>query len=109
LFLCDPGSYEGGELTVEDTYGAHMVKLAAGDLILYAASSLHHVTPVTAGERVASFFWIQSMVRDEAQRRVLFDVDVAVQRLARELGQTHASVVSLTGTYHNLLRMWAEV
>ena len=109
LFLSDPGSYEGGELTVEDTYGAHMVKLAAGDLILYAASSLHHVTPVTSGERIASFFWIQSMVRDEAQRRALFEVDVAVQRLARELGQTHASVVSLTGTYHNLLRMWAEV
>jgi PKHD-type hydroxylase len=109
LFLCDPGSYEGGELTVEDTYGAHMVKLAAGDLILYAASSLHHVTRVTSGERVASFFWIQSMVRDEAQRRALFEMDVAVQRLAGELGQAHASVVALTGTYHNLLRMWAEV
>lgn len=108
LFLSDPESYEGGELTVEDTYGAHAVKLAAGDLILYPASSLHHVTPVTSGERVASFFWIQSMVRDEAQRRVLFDLDVSVQRLAAELGQGHASVVSLTGTYHNLLRMWAD-
>ncbi|HUQ52740.1 MAG TPA: Fe2+-dependent dioxygenase [Gammaproteobacteria bacterium] len=109
LFLSDPETYEGGELTVEDTYGAHSVKLAAGDLILYPASSLHHVTPITAGERLASFFWVQSMIRDDAQRRVLFDLDVAVQRLAVELGQAHASVVALTGTYHNLLRMWAEV
>jgi PKHD-type hydroxylase len=109
LFLTDPDSYEGGELTIEDTYGAHAVKLAAGELVLYPASSLHHVTPVTSGERVASFFWIQSMIRDDTQRRVLFDLDVAVQRLAREVGQGHASVVALTGTYHNLLRMWAEV
>jgi PKHD-type hydroxylase len=109
LFLCDADSYEGGELTVEDTYGAHGVKLAAGDLIVYPASSLHHVTPVTAGERVACFFWIQSMIRDEAQRRVLFDMDVAVQRLARELGQGHEAVVALTGAYHNLLRMWVEI
>jgi PKHD-type hydroxylase len=109
LFLSDPDSYEGGELTVEDTYGAHAVKLAAGDLILYPASSLHHVTPVTAGERVASFFWIQSMVRDEARRRVLFDLDVAVQRLVRELGHGQEAVVALTGTYHNLLRMWVEI
>jgi PKHD-type hydroxylase len=109
LFLSNPDSYEGGELTIEDTYGAHAVKLAAGDLILYPASSLHHVTPVTAGERVASFFWIQSMIRDDARRRALFEMDVAVQRVARELGQGHESVVALTGTYHNLLRMWAEV
>lgn len=109
LFLCEPDSYEGGELTVEDTYGAHMVKLAPGDLILYPASSLHHVTPVTSGERVAAFFWIQSMIRDDAKRRVLFDMDVAVQRLVAELGQRHASVVALTGTYHNLLRMWVDV
>lgn len=109
LFLSDPDAYEGGELTVEDTYGAHSVKLAAGDLILYPASSLHHVTAVTAGERVAAFFWVQSMIRDDAQRRVLFEMDLAVQRLAGELGQGHASVVALTGTYHNLLRMWAEV
>jgi PKHD-type hydroxylase len=109
LFLTDPDGYEGGELTVEDTYGAHVVKLAAGELVLYPASSLHHVTPVTSGERVASFFWIQSMIRDDTQRRVLFDLDVAVQRLAREVGQGHTSVVALTGTYHNLLRMWAEV
>jgi PKHD-type hydroxylase len=109
LFLCDPDSYEGGELTVEDTYGAHAVKLGPGDLILYPASSLHHVTPITAGERVASFFWIQSMVREDARRRLLFEMDVAVQRLARDLGQQHDSVVALTGTYHNLLRMWADV
>jgi PKHD-type hydroxylase len=109
LFLCAPGEYEGGELTVEDTYGAHTVKLEAGDLILYPASSLHHVTPVSSGERVASFFWIQSMIRDDAQRRVLFDMDLAVQRLVAELGQGHGSVVALTGTYHNLLRMWVDV
>jgi PKHD-type hydroxylase len=109
LFLSEPESYEGGELTVEDTYGAHAVKLAAGSLILYPASSLHHVTPVAVGERVAAFFWVQSMIRDDAQRRVLLEMDVAVQRLSSELGQTHPSVVALTGTYHNLLRMWAEV
>jgi PKHD-type hydroxylase len=109
LFLSPPDNYEGGELTVEDTYGAHAVKLAAGDLILYPASSLHHVTPVTSGERVASFFWIQSMIRDDARRRLLFEMDVAVQRLASEVGQANASVVALTGTYHNLLRMWADV
>jgi PKHD-type hydroxylase len=109
LFLTDPDAYEGGELTIEDTYGAHSVKLAAGDLILYPSSSLHHVTPVTSGERVASFFWIQSMIRDDTQRRVLFDLDVAVQRLTSEVGQGHTSLVALTGTYHNLLRMWAEV
>jgi PKHD-type hydroxylase len=109
LFLSDASTYDGGELTVEDTYGAHAVKLAAGDLILYPASSLHHVTPITAGERVASFFWIQSMVRDDGRRRVLFDLDAAVQRLVAELGQEHAAVVALTGTYHNLLRMWADV
>ena len=109
LFLADPASYDGGELVVEDTYGAHEVKLAAGDLILYPASSLHQVTPVTRGERVAAFFWVQSMVRDDSRRRLLFEMDVAVQSLAGELGQGHRSVVALTGTYHNLLRMWADV
>jgi PKHD-type hydroxylase len=108
LFLCEPDSYEGGELTVEDTYGAHVVKLAAGDLILYPASSLHHVTPVTAGERVASFFWIQSMIRDDAQRTLLFDLDTAIQGLGRDTPD-HPSVVQLTGVYHNLLRRWAEL
>jgi PKHD-type hydroxylase len=109
LFLADPASYDDGELVVEDTYGAHEVKLAAGDLILYPASSLHHVTAVTRGERVAAFFWVQSMVRDDSRRRLLFEMDVAVQSLAGELGQGHRSVVALTGTYHNLLRMWAAV
>ena len=109
LFLADPASYDGGELVVEDTYGAHEVKLAAGDLILYPASSLHHVTPVSRGERLAAFFWVQSMIRDDARRRLLFDMDVAVQSLAAELGQAHRSVVALTGSYHNLLRMWADV
>jgi PKHD-type hydroxylase len=109
LFLAEPEAYEGGELMVEDTYGVHAVKLAAGDAILYPASSLHHVTPVTSGERVASFFWIQSMVRDDARRRLLFEMDVAIQRLVADTGQGHESVVALTGSYHNLLRMWAEV
>jgi PKHD-type hydroxylase len=109
LFLADPASYDGGELVIEDTYGAHEVKLAAGDLILYPASSLHQVTPVARGERVAAFFWVQSMIRDDARRRLLFEMDLAVQSLAIELGQGHRSVVALTGSYHNLLRMWADV
>jgi PKHD-type hydroxylase len=109
LFLSEPGDYDGGELSVEDTYGVHQVKLAAGDLILYPASSLHLVTPVTRGERVASFFWIQSMIRDDAKRALLLQMDLAVQSLAAELGIGHPQLVSLTGAYHNLLRMWAEV
>jgi len=109
LFLSEPDDYDGGELSVEDTFGVHQVKLAAGDLILYPASSLHFVTPITRGERVSSFFWIQSMVRDDAKRALLLQTDLAVQTLAAELGQGHAQVVSLTGVYHNLLRMWAEV
>lgn len=109
LFLSEPETYEGGELVVEDTYGAHAVRLAAGDAILYPASSLHRVEPVTRGARVASFFWVQSMVREDAKRALLFDIDLAVQRLTAELGVGHASVVSLTGSYHNLLRMWADV
>lgn len=109
LFLAEPEDYDGGELTVEDTYGAHQVKLPAGDMILYPASSLHQVTPVTRGARVASFFWIQSLIRDDARRTLLFDMDVSIQRLAIQLGQGEASVVALTGTYHNLLRMWAEL
>jgi PKHD-type hydroxylase len=108
LFLSEPEEYDGGELVVEDTYGAHEVKLAAGDLILYPASSLHHVTPVTRGARIASFFWIQSMIREDARRALLFDMDVAIQQLARRVGQGDPQIVALTGTYHNLLRMWAE-
>ena len=109
LFLCDPSDYAGGELVVEDTYGVHEVKLPAGDLILYPASSLHRVEPVTGGERVASFFWIQSLVRDDARRALLFDMDLAIQTLAKTAGQDAPAIVSLTGAYHNLLRMWAEL
>ena len=109
LFLCEPEDYDGGELMVEDNYGVHAVKLGAGDLVLYPASSLHRVEPITRGARVASFFWVQSMVRDDAKRTLLFDMDMAIQALAREVGQGHSQVVSLTGAYHNLLRMWIEV
>ena len=108
LFLADPDSYEGGELLIEGQFGAQVVKLPAGDMVLYPSSSLHRVTPVTGGARVASFFWIQSMVRDEGARRMLFELDQAVQRLAAQLGQGDQSVVDLTGVYHNLLRRWAD-
>jgi PKHD-type hydroxylase len=108
LFLAGPEEYDGGELSVEDTYGLHNVKLPAGHLILYPASSLHHVRPVTRGARVASFFWIQSMVRDDGQRTLLFDLDMAIQRISGELSD-HPSVIQLTGVYHNLLRRWADV
>ena len=108
LFLSEPEEYDGGELTVEDTYGVQRVKLAAGDLVLYPSTSLHHVTPVTRGARVSSFFWIQSMVRDDGQRTLLFQMDTAIQQLVAELGNTDAKVISLTGVYHNLLRRWAD-
>jgi len=108
LFLADPESYGGGELVVEDSFGAHSVKLAAGDLILYPASSLHHVTPVARGERLCAFFWIQSMIRDEGARRTLFDLDGAIQDVAAERGQDDPAIIKLTGVYHNLLRRWAE-
>jgi PKHD-type hydroxylase len=109
LFLTDPDAYDGGELMIEDLYGLHSVKLAAGDLVLYPSSSLHQVTPVTRGERVSSFFWIQSYVRSAEQRTLLFDMDRSIQTLAAKVGQQDPSVISLTGGYHNLLRMWAEV
>ncbi len=108
LFLSEPDEYDGGELIVEDTYGVQSVKLAAGAMVLYPATSLHHVRPVTRGARLASFFWIQSMVRDDGQRTLLFDLDLAIQRLAGEAPE-HPSVLQLTGVYHNLLRRWAEV
>ena len=107
LFLTDPQDYDGGELVVEDTFGSHTVKLAAGDLVLYSATSRHHVTPVTRGSRWSSFFWIQSMVRDEAARFMLFELDTAIQGLRQQVGDS-AEVVSLTGLYHNLVRRWAE-
>lgn len=108
LFLTPPEDYDGGELVVEDTYGTKTVKLPAGHMILYPATSLHHVTPVTRGCRVSSFFWLQSMIRDNSRRSLLFDMDVAIQRLGAEK-PTDPSVISLTGIYHNLLRQWAEL
>ncbi len=108
LFLSEPEEYEGGELVVQDTYGSHEVKLPAGDLILYPSTSLHQVAPVTAGERVASFFWTQSMVRDDWQRNLLYELDCNIQSLRQKLGDTE-EVVALTGHYHNLLRRWAQV
>ena len=107
LFLNDPGEYDGGELVVGDTYGEHEVKLPAGDLILYPSSSLHRVAPVTRGARLASFFWVQSMVRDDARRAMLFEMDAAIERL-RAGGADADAVLRLTGVYHNLLRQWAE-
>jgi PKHD-type hydroxylase len=107
LFLSAPDEYDGGELVIEDTYGLHSVKLPAGDLILYPASSLHLVRPVTRGARVASFFWIQSMVRDDGQRTLLYDLDRATQQVHRDLPDSSAAV-QLTGVYHNLLRRWAD-
>ncbi|MGH8434593.1 MAG: Fe2+-dependent dioxygenase [Pseudomonas sp.] len=109
LFFTNPDEYDGGELLVEDTYGAHSVKLPAGDLILYPSTSLHRVNPVTRGARVCSFFWLQSMVRDDGQRSLLFDLDSSIQQLNSELGAGHASSVQLTGVYHNLLRRWADL
>jgi PKHD-type hydroxylase len=108
LFLSSPDEYDGGELQIEDTYGLHSVKLPAGDLVLYPSTSLHHVRPVTRGMRVASFFWIQSMVRDDGARTLLFDLDTAIQRVNLDT-PAHAAAVALTGVYHNLLRRWAEL
>jgi PKHD-type hydroxylase len=107
LFLSGPDEYEGGELLVDDTYGAHKIKLNAGSLILYPASSLHRVTPVTRGSRVAAFFWIQSLIRDDGQRTLLFDLDMSINRLRQQLGDNEA-LIAQTGIYHNLLRRWAE-
>ncbi|AXK71422.1 Fe2+-dependent dioxygenase [Lysobacter sp. TY2-98] len=107
LFLNEPEDYDGGELIIHDTYGEHEVKLAAGDAIVYPSSSLHRVTPVTRGERLASFFWIQSLVRDDSQRRTLFELDSSIQTLTAT-GADRESLLRLTGIYHNLLRRWAE-
>lgn len=108
LFLSAPEEYDGGELVVEDVFGVQSVKLPAGHLILYPSSSLHHVRPVTRGARVSSFFWIQSMVREDAQRTILFDLDMAIQRISQDV-PGHSSSIQLTGVYHNLLRQWADV
>lgn len=108
LFFRSPDEYDGGELVVEDTYGVQRVKLPAGHMILYPSTSLHHVTPVTRGERVSSFFWIQSMVRSDSDRSLLFDLDSAIQRLGSD-AESQRTAVQLTGVYHNLLRRWAEM
>jgi PKHD-type hydroxylase len=108
LFLSAPEDYDGGELVIEDVYGAHAAKLPAGDLVVYPASSLHHVNPVTRGARFASFFWVQSMVRDDGARALLFDLDMAINKV-NQLLPNHAAVVELTNCYHNLLRRCAEV
>jgi PKHD-type hydroxylase len=108
LFFTHPDEYDGGELVVEDTYGTHSVKLPAGHMVLYPATSLHHVRPVTRGARVSSFFWIQSMIREDSRRTLLFDMDVAIQRLNQD-APDHPSAVQFTGVYHNLLRQWAEL
>jgi PKHD-type hydroxylase len=109
LFLSDPADYDGGELVIDDLFGEQRVKPPAGHLVLYPASSLHRVEPVTRGARVASFFWIQSMVRDDGARRILFELDQGVQGAAAEMGQGDPAVVKLTGVYHNLLRRWADM
>lgn len=108
VFLSGPDEYDGGELVIEDHYGAHQVKLAAGDMILYPATSLHRVEPVTRGTRFASFFWIESMVRDDGQRSLLLDMDAAIRTLAQTAGDQDPAIISLTGSYHNLLRRWAD-
>jgi PKHD-type hydroxylase len=108
LFLSPPEDYSGGELLIEDTFGNQRVKLPAGHAVLYLASSLHQVTAVSRGQRLAAFLWVQSMVRDDGKRRLLFDLDLSIRQLTRDLPD-HPSLLGLTGTYHNLLRRWAEV
>jgi PKHD-type hydroxylase len=108
LFLSSPDDYDGGELIIEDTYGTQRVKLPAGHMVLYPGTSLHKVTPVTRGARVASFFWIQSMVRDDGHRRLMFELDLSIRRLTADVPD-HPALVQLTGVYHNLLRQWTEV
>ena len=109
LFLSEPDEYDGGELVVEDYYGSHEVKLPAGHLVLYPATSLHTVTPITRGVRVASFFWLQSMIRDAHARSLIFDLDSAIQGLVGRLDRNDSDIVKLSGIYHNLIRYWAEV
>jgi PKHD-type hydroxylase len=108
LFFAEPEKYEGGELVIEDNFGAQEVKLAAGDMVLYPSTSLHQVRPVTSGARIASFFWMQSMIRDDGQRTLLYDLDQSVQELSMELGVGHPQTVKLAGIYHNLVRRWAD-
>lgn len=107
LFLTDPADYDGGDLVIEDTFGPRKIKLPAGDMVLYPGTSVHHVEPVTRGTRVASFFWIQSMVREDSHRAMLFELDQSIQKLGGDVPD-HPSVVQLAGLYHNLLRLWAD-
>lgn len=107
LFLSEPDSYEGGELVIEDVHGAQAFKLAAGDMLIYPATTLHRVVPVSRGERLASFFWIQSLVAEDYRRAILFDMDVAIQSLRPRVGDQDLALVALTGAYHNLLRTWS--
>lgn len=109
LFLSDADDYDGGELVIEDTFGEQRVKLPAGDMVLYPGTSVHRVLPVTRGHRVASYFWIQSMIRSDEQRRLLFDMDNHLRHLRSTIGETDPGVIGLTSTYHNLLRMWLDV
>lgn len=108
IFLGDPDSYDGGELVIEDTYGSQSIKLNAGSMILYPATSLHQVMPVRRGERLASFFWIQSYIAEDAKRAILFDMDASIQNLRATHDDNHPALVALTGCYHNLVRMWAD-
>jgi PKHD-type hydroxylase len=109
LFISDPKDYDGGELVIEDTYGSQSVKLPAGDLVLYPATSLHRVTPIKRGARWASFFWVQSMVKDDGKRRELFELDRAITEVRVALGDAHHAPIALTAVYHNLLRRWSEI
>ena len=109
LFLSEPEEYDGGDLVIEDTYGYHEVKLPAGDVVLYPATSLHEVSSIISGTRFASFFWVQSMIRDDAERHMLFNLDQSIQSLRMQLGDQHEEVVKLTNLYHNLMRKWAEL
>lgn len=108
LFLTEPETYDGGELVIEDSFGAQAIKLAAGDMALYPSTSLHQVRTVTRGVRLAAFFWLQSMVRDDGQRTLLYDLDQSIQELSAELGVGHPQTIRLAGVYHNLIRRWAD-
>ena len=109
VFLSEPDEYVGGELVVEDTYGYHEVKLPAGDMILYPSTSLHEVTPITSGCRIASFFWVQSLIRDDQKRHMLFNLDESIRQLRIDHGDAYTEVMKLTNIYHNLIRMWSEL
>lgn len=109
LFLSDPDEYDGGELVVNDTYGSRRIKLATGDMVIYPSTSVHRVEPVTRGHRQACFFWVESMVRSDEHRRLLYNMDLHLMRLRTDLGESEPAVIGLTGTYHNLLRLWVDV